>query len=89
MDHSQKMERTIGTFSEWNGPSVGIRVSDGTSIFHGECLALQKALDTMLEAGSGAFVIFSDSKSVLSDLIKRDKESLFQSLFIYRKRFRK
>ncbi|XP_065578200.1 integrator complex subunit 8-like isoform X4 [Artemia franciscana] len=44
---------SIGIFSEWNGSSVGIRVSDGISIFHAECLALQKALDTVLGVGSG------------------------------------
>ena len=62
---------SIGIFSEWNGSSIGIRVSDGSSIFHVECLAVQKALDAMLEAESGSFVIFCDSKSVLSDLKKR------------------
>ena len=49
---------------------VRIKVADGTLIFHAESLALQKALDTVLEAGSSAFAIFSDSKSPLSDLKK-------------------
>jgi len=34
---------SIGIFSEWKGPSVVIRVSDETSIFHAECPGLQKS----------------------------------------------
>jgi len=64
-----------------DGSSVGIRVSDGTSIFHAESLAFQKALDAVQEAGSSAFVIFSDSKSILSGL-KKKQEKVIQSLFI-------
>ena len=62
MNQFPKMESNLlADFLNKKNTLTEIRVSDGISIFHSECLALQKAVDVVLDTGLGAFITVSDS----------------------------